>query len=168
MSDVSIKIHKTVETDGTYVPSFTLKLSVITADGVSPCIFVHEYTPSSKYTEGGMKFTNVAYYDELSSVNDYVKLKRKQCLVRKSELTKSFATMDMLNEFLATVSNDIQRLLQQIETTSYTGECEDLTFTSDGVFSATAECLNREPVADIESEDPQPAADTIILSFDGK
>ena len=168
MSDVSIKIHKTVETDGTYVPSFTLKMSVMTAVGVTPCIFVHEYTPKSSYTDARFEFTNVAYYDELTEVPDYLKHRNKACLVRKSEIEKRFADKCALDEFLATVSHDIQRLIQQAESTTATGECEDLTFSSNGVISEAVVCEDRKKDEKSEEEPSQQSSDTIILSFDGK
>ena len=168
MSDVSIKIHKTVETDGTYVPSFTLKLSVMTAVGVTPCIFVHEYTPKSQYSDAVFEFTNVAYYDELVEVPDYLKYRNKHCLVRKSEIEKRFVDKRSLDDFLSTVSHDIQRLIQQAETTTVTGECEDLTFTANSVVSEPVVCEDKKIEEKSDEELSQPASDTIILSFDGK
>ena len=168
MNNVSIKIHKTVETDGTYVPSFTLKMSVTSAVGVTPCIFVHEYTPKSPYNESKLDFMNVAYYDELTEVPDYLQYRNRSCLIRKSELEKRFSDREALQSFLSTVSHDIQRLIQQAETTTATGECEDLTFTADNVSAEIAQCLDREQDQIVEDNTPQTASDTIILSFDGK
>lgn len=168
MSKVSITIHKTVETDGTYVPSFTLKMSVTTATGITPCIFVHEFTPKSPYNEAKLEFMNVAYYDELTEVSDYLPYRNKSCLVRKSEIEKRLPGKEELDQFLATVSHDIQRLIQQVETTTATGECEDLTFTSDAVNVVPAQCLDREQEVTTGDNQPQPEPDTVILSFDGK
>lgn len=165
MNNVSIKIHKTVETDGTYVPSFTLKLSVLSAEGVTPCIFVHEYIPKNPYSDARYEFTNVAYFDELTEVPDYLQHRNRTCLIRKSDIEKRFTDKASLDRFLSTVSHDIQRLIQQAETTTATGECEDITFTATAVVSEPAECLDR--VVDPEVED-QPPADAVILSFDGK
>lgn len=168
MSKASITIHKTVETDSTYVPSLTLKMSVTTAEGVTPCIFVHEYQPKNPTSAAKFEFMNVAYYDELTEVPDYLEFRNKSCLIRKSELEKRFSDREAMYEFIKIVGHDIQRLLQQVETTTATGECEDMTFTADTVKTEIVRCLDREETQAPEDSAPQPAADTIILSFDGK
>ena len=107
-------------------------------------------------------------YDELTEVPDYLKHRNKHCLVRKSELEKRFSDSASLDEFLTIVGHDIQRLIQQTETTTVTGECEDVTFTSNSVVSESVECEDRKKVEKSEEQPSQQSSDTIILSFDGK
>lgn len=171
MVEHKIILHKEVSTDGTYVPSFTLKLSVSeTSEGLTPCIFVHEYIPKNPGTgKVSYDFCNVAYYDELTEVKDYVEDKKHSCLVRRSCIIKSFRTYDELTEFLTTVQHDVQRLIQQLSTLYVSGECELINVTSDAIV--TVDCPDNEDVSDLpgESDDSDVArSDAIVLSFDGK
>jgi hypothetical protein len=157
----AISIHSTITTDGTYVPSYRLKLTVDrTFDGLTPCIFVHEYCPKNPNTGShSFSFTNVAYYDELTEVKDYVVDKRSAGLVRKSCLEKSFSSMDSLHEFRNTVYEDVMRLIRQWETQQVVG-CEQTTITADS--SSTIPCDDS-----VEGDSDSNSDDVVVLSFDG-
>lgn len=169
MTDCRIVLHKEISTDSSYVPSFTLKLTVSeTSDGVTPCIFVHEYIPKNPGT-GRIyyDFTNVAYFDELSEVKDYVTDKRNVCLIRRSCIEKSFKSYDDLTEFLNTVVRDVQRLIQQLSTSYTTDDCETITITRDS--KVTESCGHTDAdSSDIEYDSDSTTTEAIVLSFDGK
>ena len=164
MTDCQIVVHKEVLTDTSYVPGFTLKLTVSeTSVGVTPCIFVHEYIPKNPYTgKISYEFSNVAYYDELTEVKDYVTDKRNSCLLRRSCIEKRFQSYEQLQQFLSTVTKDIQRLIQQLSSVYSLEDCESITITKD--TTSVAPCSSA-------SDDDAVAtgnAEAIVLSFDGK
>ena len=163
-----IKIHKEIISDKSYVPSFTLKLQVVsTAEGVTPCIFVHEYIPKNPMTGSiSYDFMNVAYFDELTEVKDYVTDKKHVCLIRKSCIDKKFSNMTELNEFLAIVTHDIQRLLNQINTQTV-DQCEVLAITENSVASTLVDYDDTEDIIDTPNENKQ-EVESIVISFDGK
>lgn len=157
----AITIHSTIYTDGTYVPSYRLKLTVDkTFDGLTPCIFVHEYYPKNPNTgHSSFEFSNVAYYDELTEVKDYVVDKKSLGLVRKSCLEKSFQSMDSLHEFRNTVYADAMRLIKQWETQQEVA-CE--------VAQLTADSSNIIPCTDLsDTASDGNQTDVVVLSFDG-
>ena len=161
MSDTAkITLHQEILSDSSYVPSVTLKLSVSTVSGgISPCIFVHEYIPKNPNTvKAAYDFTNVAYYDELSTVKDYVSTRHATCLVRLSSICKSFPNRAELDSFLNTVLSDIQRLLTQLETQNTAG-CNTLEVTSNSIVDS--------PCADIEADLP-PADNAVVETSGGK
>lgn len=161
-----IKLHKEILTDNSYVPSFTLRLQVTETEGdLTPCIFVHQYIPKNPMTNKvSYDFQSVAYYDELTEVKDYVEDKKHVGLVRKSCVEKRFSTKESLDEFLAIVLHDIQRLLTQISTTG-PDTCEELTVTADSVVTKPADMLD-EGVSDTCVDTQQ--TESIVLTFDGK
>ena len=159
-----IKVHKTVFTDGSYVPSFSLQLQVIeTSEDIPAAIFVHRYTPKSAVmAKDDCEFWNVAYFDELSSVPDYIRDRKKMCFVRKSRVDKSFPTMSDLNAFLDTVTHDIQRLIQQAESQKL-ANCELITVTDETVIETPVSCTDTSDSDDSSSS----STSSVILSFDG-
>lgn len=159
-----IKVHKTVFTDGSYVPSFTLQLQVIETSGDIPnAIFVHRYTPkSSVMAKDDCEFWNVAYFDELSSVPDYIRDRKKVCFVRKSRVDKSFPNMDDLNSFLETVTHDTQRLIQQCESQKL-ANCELITVTDETITETPVSCVDESSSSASESSQQ----DSVVLNFDG-
>lgn len=159
-----IKVHKTVFTDGSYVPSFTLQLQVIEVpENIPAAIFVHRFTPKSQVmSKDDCEFWNVAYYDELTSIPDYIRDRKKTCFVRKSSVDKSFANMDDLNEFLATVTHDIQRLIQQADSQKLEN-CEVITVTDSAISEVGVSCTDTSNSSDSGSE----SIDSVVLSFEG-
>ena len=166
MSDASIKIHVETLTDSSYVPSFTVKISVKEASGVSPCIFVHQYTPKLPCSNASYEFMNVAYYDELNSVPDYIKNKKQASLVRLSAIEKGLPDKDEVSDFIATVQHDIQRLLTQVNTTTVSGECLDVEITAGTVTQTVSEdCENSTKKEETGADKLAPGV--VTLTFDG-
>lgn len=167
MSDAKIVVHIETFTDDSYVPSFTVKLSVKSADGVTPCIFVHQYVPKLPSGVSSYDFLSVAYYDELNSVPDYIKHKKEPCLVRLSEVTKGLPTQEEMEDFIATVEHDIQRLLTQVNTTKVSGQCVDAEITA-GTISrvVTDDCENTVSTSTVNVESEQ-APGVVKLTFNG-
>lgn len=163
-----LKIHKEILTDGSYVPSFTLRLQVMSTDGdLTPCIFVHQYVPKNPMTKKvSYDFQSVAYYDELTEVKDYVEDKKHVGLVRKSCVEKSFVCREDLDSFMTTVLHDIQRLLTQISSRK-TEQCEELTITDSSIVSVPVDC-GEESDKDCNESVDTPETESIVLSFDGK
>ena len=163
-----LKLHKEIQTDGSYVPSWTLKLQVISTDeDITPCIFVHRYIPKNPATNKiYYDFQGVAYYDELTEVKDYVEDKKHTGLVRKSCIDKKFSCRDDLDEFLNTVLQDIQRLLMQIASLK-TVMCEELSITENDIISIPVDnesCSAEVQDCRVDTEETE----SIVLSFNGK
>ena len=166
MSEAAINIKVETYTDSSYVPSFTVRISVVSTDGITPCIFVHEYVPKLPCNEEEYSFVNVAYYDELTSVPDYIKDRRTPGLVRKSVVEMGFPTKERLEDFIATVQHDIQRLLTQLNTTTATGQCLDVEITAGTVSQTISDDCGSGDINPINT-DVQTAPGVVTLTFDG-
>ena len=165
MTEQKIILHKEIQTDSTYIPSFTLRLTVTsTSGGITPCIFVHEYIPKNPNTgKVSYDFLNVAYYDELTEVRDYVEDKKRSGKVRRSCIIKSFSNQDSLDEFLSIVTHDVQRLLQQLNSIYTTDSCETITITPTSAISSDCDTDYKN-----DNGSDSTAAEAIVLTFSGE
>lgn len=162
---IKIKLDKqlSVTEDNSAVYAVTLK--VVEAVGVTPNIFVVRYTPASKYTgPETYTFWNVAYADELVSVPDMPTNKRKACEIRRSCITYKCSDMSTMNDFISTVTSDIQRLIKSLKNTA-TIACTTVDITDE----TAVELPCAEHAAIVEPvEQVNQGNTTISLSFTGE
>jgi hypothetical protein len=162
---IKIKIDKQLSVSEDQSPVYTLKLNVTEAEGITPNIFVVRYTPASKYTgPESYTFWNVAYADELISIPDTPANKRKACELRRPCLVYKCSNTEDLNDFVTTVTSDIQRLIKSLKEQPIES-CSTLTITDE-----TAVELPCQPSVEVSADD-QPidnSASTISLSFTGE
>ena len=168
MSEAKISVHVETFTDQSYVPSFTVKMRVTEAEGLTPCIFVHKYVPKCGATAASYEFMNVAYYDELNSVPDYLGSRKEVTLLRMSEVTKGLPNSAEMEDFIATVQHDIQRLLVQVNTTAVTGACRDVEITAETITQTlTEDCENQPENRQGVARSQAGASGVVVLNFDG-
>ena len=166
MSEAKITLHVETLTDSSYVPSFTARISVKSAEGITPCIFVHQYVPKLPCADATYEFMNVAYYDELNSVPDYLKSQREPGLVRKSSVEKGLPSQEELEDFIATVEHDVKRLIAQVNTTTVSGLCRDVEITAETITQTVSEdCENSTEELDTGGSDLAPGV--VTLTFAG-
>ena len=150
----SIKLHKTIYKDDTYVPTYTVSVEVTEAIGVTPNIFVERWVPASKYTgEASFIFNNVAYFDELTNVPDFVANSKLSSFVRRSCATYSAPNEDKLNEWITIVTADIRRLLESIKTNGTDMQCYDVDITADNVIETAVPCCSSSSSESSEADD---------------
>ena len=160
-----VTLDKIVKISDTAPPVYTLKLSVSSAEGLTPNIFVVTYTPGSKYTgPESYVFCNVAYGDELDTVPEQVGNKRTSCEIRKSCIEHRFRDQDSMTEFIETVVSDIQRLIRSVNSAS------DELHSGLAITEDTAVELPKlaDEVHSQSADTSSVSANTISLSFTGE
>lgn len=165
MSEATLKLHIETLTDSSYVPSFTVRISVAESSGITPCIFVHQYVPKLPCSDATYSFVNVAYYDELSSVPDYLQDRKTAGLVRLSTVEKGLPNKDEVADFITTVEHDVQRLLAQVNTTTVSGQCLDVDISAGTITSTVSEGCG-SVVEDTGADSVAPGV--VTLSFSGR
>lgn len=152
MAEVKLIIHKDITAD-TAKTTWAVTMRVVEALGVTPNIFVVQYTPYSKYTgPATYVYSNVAYLDELISIPDKIQHSNKACRVRKSEFTHRFITEDACKEFISEVEMYLKRLVIQLEGGLISEESTDITVTKDGL--AESPCTtHRDTTADSDNDE---------------
>lgn len=162
---IRIKLDKKVSASDTTPPVFTLNLGVTEVEGITPNIFVVQYTPGSKYTgPESYTFWNVAYADELSSIPDQPTNKRKECKIRKACVEYKCSSMDLLTDFITTVVSDVQRLIKSVRNSESAVLHSQISVTDETAVELPCED-STATIADLTDK----AGDTTIsLSFTGE
>ncbi len=162
---IKIKLDKQLSVSQDNSPVYTLKLSVVEAEGITPNIFVVRYTPASKYTgPETYTFWNVAYADELLTVPDTPTNKRKSCEIRRSCIVYKCSDIETLNDFICTVTTDIQRLIKSLKTSDTIG-CTTLTITDETAVELPCE-EHKDIIKPLEQTSIEQT--TVSLSFTGE
>ena len=176
MNPIKISLSKKIKEDTTHRKSIEVVLSVIAAENITKNIFVSIFHPqSSYYGDSFYEFSNVAYYDELTNIKDYVEDTRIQCEVRRPCAQATFSNYSDLNKWLSVVYSDIQRLITQIKTINSVSSTlvditdESIIESSDIVSEPSIEDIVKSANVDnmvymAEEEN----TNVVTLSFDGK
>lgn len=143
---------------------YKLHIEVASAENITPNIFVVRYTPGSKYTgPEEHTFWNVAYFDELTSIQDTPSNRKKSCYIRRSCLDYSCVTEEDLQDFITTVVSDVQRLLKSVNDPGDIVSCSTFTITDETAVEQP--CVgNSVPTPDTTENS---SGTTITLSFTG-
>ena len=172
MSTAKIILNKTVEVNDTYVKAIRLTLSVAEAENVTKNIFVTIFHPqSSYYGDAYYEFSNVAYYDELTSVKDVVVDQNRSCAVRVPCVTLNFSSASEMNDWLSVVYSDIQRLIDQIKSFNISTYTE-VSITDNSITEKELDIPKQEVSEQYPEQYTQRASsstntDVVALSFDG-
>lgn len=174
-----VKLNKTIETVSGELESIRLTLSVAEVSGVSAAIFVQRYFPKSPYSGSEeYEFYNVAYPDELTNISDRLTNPRNACYIRTTKVVKIFKCLSDMDEFMATVIDDLSRLLRHLKTFDIVSDSSNsqILVTGDGHSESIVEqalpssVLKSKPaiVASKESELNDIKTETIIVDITGK